>query len=381
MDRGIAFAGRPVFARVARAARANAAIQEPTMSEKEIVDLRSDTVTRPSPGMRRAMAEAEVGDDVLGDDPTVNRLQEHVARLLGKEAALYVPSGSMANQTSIRAQTQPGDEVIAHRDGHIYHYEAGAPAALSGCSLRLLDGDRGVFDAEAVRAAIRPSNSHFPQSTLVVIENTHNRGGGTIWPVEYVAAIREVADAHGLRIHLDGARLLNACVARGCDPTDYAQYADTVSICFSKGLGAPVGSAVAGSTETIKRVHRFRKMFGGGMRQAGIIAAAAQYALDNNVERLAEDHANARRLAEAVAEMPGVEIDPATVETNLVYFDVDSATGTAADLCAALREDGTWMLPVAPQRVRAVTHLDVSSSGIERAITALSRVLSARSVA
>ncbi|MBU0716698.1 MAG: threonine aldolase family protein, partial [Planctomycetes bacterium] len=251
------------------------AIERNAVSVTRPVDLRSDTVTRPSPAMRRAMADAEVGDDVFGDDPTVNRLQEKVATLLGKEAAIYVPSGSMANQTAIRAQTQPGDELIAHKDSHCYHYEAGAPAALSGCSFRLVEGERGLFDAPTVRAALRPTNSHFPQSALIVVENTHNRGGGTCWSIDVIAEIRQVADEHGLRMHLDGARLMNACAAGHHKPTDYTRYFDTVSMCFSKGLGAPVGSAVAGSTQTIKRVHRFRKMFGGGMRQAGIIAAAA----------------------------------------------------------------------------------------------------------
>lgn len=345
------------------------------MSEFEVVDLRSDTVTRPSPAMRKAMADAEVGDDVFGDDPTVNRLQEKVAELLAKQAAIYVSSGTMANQTSIRAQTQPGDEVIVHKDSHSYHYEAGAPAGLSGCSLRLLEGERGVFDAEAVRSAIRPSDSHYPHSALIIVENTHNRGGGTIWPVENIAAIRDVADEFSLKMHLDGARLMNACVASGCTPPQYTRYFDTVSICFSKGLGAPVGSAVAGSVETIKRVHRFRKMFGGGMRQAGIIAAAGLYALEHNIDRLAEDHANARRLAKAIAEMPGVSIDLRAVETNIVYFEVDDTIGTARDLCAVLREQQVWMLPVAPQRIRAVTHLDVSAEGIKRAISALRTVL------
>ena len=329
--------------------------------------------------MRKAMAEAEVGDDVFGDDPTVNQLQERVAVLLGKEAAIYVPSGSMANQTSIRAQTQPGDEIIAHADSHIYHYEAGAPAGLSGCSMRLLNGPGGTFDAAAVRAAIRPTDSHFPQSALIVVENTHNRGGGTCWSLDEIARIRGAADEFHVRMHLDGARLMNACVAKGHSPTQYTKYFDTVSMCFSKGLGAPVGSAVAGTKETIKRVHRFRKMFGGGMRQAGVIAAAALYALDHNIDRLASDHANAKRLASAIADMPGVSIDVEAVETNILYVDVKESTGTAKSVCDALREHQVWVIPTAPQRFRAVTHLDTSAEAIDRAIAALKRVLSSRS--
>lgn len=343
-----------------------------------IVDLRSDTVTRPSAGMRKAMADAEVGDDVFGDDPTINRLQERVAALLGKEAAIFVPSGSMANQTSIRAQTEPGDEIIAHADSHIYHYEAGGPAGLSGCSLRLLPGPRGTFDADGVRGAIRPPDSHFPQSKLVVIENTHNRGGGSCWAIEEIAKIRTVADEAGLRMHLDGARLMNACVAKGHKPTDYTKYFDTVSTCFSKGLGAPVGSAVAGTKETIRRVHRFRKMFGGAMRQAGILAAAALFALENNLSRLAEDHANAKRLASGIANLRSLTVDVASVETNIVYFDVETSFGPAKKLCDALREQHLWMLSTGPQRVRAVTHLDVDAAGIDRALAALTRVVNAR---
>lgn len=345
------------------------------------VDLRSDTVTRPSAGMRRAMAEAEVGDDVFGDDPTVNRLQERVAELLGKEAAIFVPSGTMANQTSIRAQTRPGDEIVCHAESHIYHYEAGAPAGISGCSLRLLTGDRGVFDANAVRGAVRPPDSHFPQTSLIVVENTQNRGGGSIWPVNGIAEIRGVADEFGLRMHLDGARLMNACVATGRKPMEYTRYFDTVSTCFSKGLGAPVGSAVAGTKETVRRVHRCRKMCGGGMRQAGVLAAAALYAIEHNIERLAEDHANAKRLANALAEMPGVKIDPASVETNIVFFDIEVKIGTGKAVCDALREQQVWMLPVGPQRVRAVTHLDVSAQAIESAIGALHRVMRPRAAA
>jgi len=346
------------------------------MNPTRPVDLRSDTVTRPCAAMRQAMAEADVGDDVLGDDPTVQRLQEKVAELLGKDAALFVPSGSMANQTAIRAQTQPGDEIIAHADSHIYHYEAGAPAGLSGCSLRLLPGDRGQFDATAVRGAIRPNNAHYAHSALIVVENTHNRGGGSCWSLTDIRDIRTVAEEFGLRMHLDGARLMNACVAGGHKPTDFTRYFDTVSMCFSKGLGAPVGSAVAGSAETIARVHRFRKMFGGGMRQVGIIAAGALYAMEHNVSRLEEDHANAKRLATALAELPRVSIDPDAVETNMVYFHVDDSFGTAEALCNALYENQVRMQPVAAQRVRAVTHLDVSMDDIDYAIQVLDRTLS-----
>ncbi|MBI1825501.1 MAG: aminotransferase class I/II-fold pyridoxal phosphate-dependent enzyme [Planctomycetes bacterium] len=343
-----------------------------------MIDLRSDTVTRPSAAMRRAMAEAPVGDDVFGDDPTVNRLQEKVAELLGKEAAIYVPSGSMGNQTSIRAQTQPGDEIIAHADSHIYHYEAGAPGAISGCSLRLLPGEGGLFDAAAVRAAVRPSDSHYPRSALVVVENTHNRGGGTCWSIDEIAAIHGVAEEFGLKMHLDGARLMNACVAKNHKPTEYAKYFDTVSICFSKGLGAPVGSAVASTKDTIRRVHRFRKMFGGGMRQAGIIAAAALYALENNVARLAEDHANANRLATGIANIPKLSVNVASVETNIVYFDVDPSYDPAKTLCDAAKEEGVWILSTGPQRIRAVTHLDVSTKDMDQAIATLDRIIRKR---
>ena len=344
------------------------------------IDLRSDTVTKPGAEMMRAMMSAEVGDDVLGDDPTVLRLQEKVAALLGKQAALFVPSGTMANQTAIRAQTQPGDEIIAHMHSHIYHYEGGGPAALSGCSLKLVEGDLGQFDADTVTAALRPLECHYPQSSLVVIENTQNRGGGSIWALERIEAIRAVAVRHGLRMHLDGARLMNACVATGLAPIDYARHFDTVSICFSKGLGAPVGSALAGPEDVIARAHRFRKMFGGAMRQAGILAAAAIYALDHHIDRLAEDHTKARRLAETLAQMPGISIDPATVATNIVYFDVCAELGTAAELCKRLRDRGVWMLALEPRRARAVTHMDVSPADIDRAMEVFSKIVLEKSL-
>jgi threonine aldolase len=345
------------------------------MPDLEPIDLRSDTVTRPTPEMRRAMADAEVGDDVFGDDPTVNRLQDMVAGLLGKEAAIFVPSGTMANETSIRAHTRPGDEILLHAESHAYRYESGGMAALAGCSVCLLSGSRGLFDADQVRAAIRPADDHFPHSALVIVENTHNGGGGTIWPIDRIEPIVAVAAEAGLKMHLDGARLFNACVATGSSPAEYTRYFDTVSVCFSKGLGAPVGSAVAGSADVIRRVHRYRKMYGGGMRQAGIIAAGAIYALEHNIERLADDHDNAKRLAAALADMPGIFIDPETVETNIVYFEVRGNRYSAKGLCDELRPRGVWMLPLGPRRVRAVTHLDVHRDQLERAITILRDVL------
>lgn len=333
-----------------------------------IVDLRSDTVTRPSPGMRAAIAAAEVGDDVLGDDPTVIRLQQRCAELLGKEDALYVPSGSMANQVAIRAATEPGDELIIDETTHSYNYETAGPAALSGVSVRLIRGPRGIFTAADVEAGLRPDSSHFPRSRMVIMENTNNRGGGSIWPVEAMAAVRAAAQRHGLHVHIDGARLLNACVAKGLKPTDYTRHADSCSLCFSKGLGAPVGSIVAGPRAFIQRCHRFRKMFGGAMRQAGLLAAAALYALDHNVPRLAEDHANARRFAEAIAELPGIRLDPAAVETNIVIFDLLPAAGPVSDFLAQLESRGVRMFQTGPGRIRAVTHLDVSREQIDRAI-------------
>ncbi|HBS29348.1 MAG TPA: low specificity L-threonine aldolase [Phycisphaerales bacterium] len=340
-------------------------------------DLRSDTVTRPTEAMRRAMAGAEVGDDVLGDDPTVIALEERIANLLGKEAAAFVPSGTMANQAAIRALTEPADEIIAHKDSHIIHYETGAPAAVSGCSIAPAEGERGMFGPDELDRLVRTPNIHAPRSRLLVIENTHNRGGGSVWTLEQVRAVTDRARAHGLRTHLDGARLWNACVATGRPPKDYAACFETVSTCFSKGLGAPVGSSVAGTPETIARVRRFRKMMGGAMRQSGILAAAALHALEHHVDRLAEDHARARRLAEAWASVPGLGVNPAEVQTNIVYVTIEPRLGTAQQWCAAMRELGVWMLPTAPARARAVTHLDITDGMIDRAVSA-ARTLSGR---
>ena len=339
------------------------------MAKSGIIDLRSDTVTQPTAGMRQAMVEAPLGDDVFGDDPSVNALQERVAQMFGKEAALFVPSGTMANQVAVRAHTEPGQEIICHRMSHVYNYEGGAPAALAGCSLALLEGDRGTFSAADVRQAVRPADQHFPVSSLVVIENTHNRGGGSVWSIEDIADIGKTARQLGLKTHLDGARILNACAVTGLLPADYAAHFDSVTICFSKGLGAPIGSAVAGSAAFIARARRFRKMYGGAMRQAGVLAAAADYALEHHVERLAIDHNNARRLADGLCGCAGITVT--TPETNIVYFDVAPSRGTATEVADGARQRGVWMLAVAPQRLRALTHLDVSSAQTDEAIRRL----------
>ena len=334
-----------------------------------MIDLRSDTVTRPTAAMRQAMAEAEVGDDVLGDDPTVLALERRVAEVLGKEAAVYVPSGTMSNQVAIRAHTEPGDEIILEATAHSYFFETGGPAALSGVMCRLIPGWHGLFTADDVRAVLRPHNTHFPVTKLVCIENTHNRGGGTVWPLAQIADIAAVARDAGLAMHLDGARLWNASVASGVPEAEYAASFDTVSVCFSKGLGAPVGSALAGTRVFIDRARRFRKMFGGGMRQAGIVAAGAIYALEHHRERLAEDHENAHRLAEGISRLPGLSIDIGTVRTNIVIFHVTSMP--AAELVARLKAKGVLVLATAPDAIRAVTHLDVSAEQIEEAIQAI----------
>ncbi|MCR4437694.1 MAG: low-specificity L-threonine aldolase [bacterium] len=341
----------------------------------KVVDLRSDTVTKPTPGMREAMARAEVGDDVFGEDPTVNRLQEVVAELLGKEAALFVPSGTMSNQIAIKCHTQPGDEVILEADSHSFHYEGGGPAMLSGVQLHPIPGVRGVISAAQVAGAVRPGDHHYPCSRLVCIENTHNRAGGTIFPLRTIREIREVADRSGLRMHLDGARLWNAAVASGIKEREFAAPFDSVSVCLSKGLGAPVGSLIVGSRELIELAHRYRKVFGGGMRQVGIMAAAGLYALAHHRERLADDHRRARRLAEALAEMPGAAVDLASVQTNMVFVDVGASGLSAAEVVVKVREHGVLCLALGPSVIRLVTHLDVDDEGIDLAIAAFKAVL------
>ncbi|MBI3326697.1 MAG: low-specificity L-threonine aldolase [Nitrospinae bacterium] len=340
----------------------------------ERVDLRSDTVTKPSPAMRKAMAEAEVGDDVFHEDPTVNRLEAMVAELYGKEAALYVASGTMANEVAIRAHTHHGDEIIMERTSHPFNSEAGALAALAGVQVNLLDGKRGILEVEQIKAAVRKPDVHHAPTALVSLENTHNRGGGSIWPLDKIRAIHAFARSAGVPLHLDGARLLNACVATGLTPSDYAQYFDSCTLCLSKGLGAPVGSLVIGSQEFITRAHRFRKQFGGGMRQAGIIAAAGLYALEHNVERLAEDHLHAKHLARGIAEIDGLAIDGDAVVTNILYFQVRKPGLSVPMLLDRLQTEGVLMLGTGSTSIRAVTHLDVTKDGIDRAIEVLQKV-------
>ena len=342
---------------------------------KEFIDLRSDTVTKPTPAMRKVMAEAEVGDDVFGEDPTVNILQEKVAKLLGKEAALFVPSGTMANQLSIKSHTQPGDEVIIESSSHPYNFEGGAGAAISGIQFRCLQGVRGTLEPSQIEEAIRPADHHFPVTRLVCLENTHNRGGGSILPLEKMAEIYRLVKSKELLVHLDGARLWNACVATGIKPYEYAQWADSVSVCLSKGLGAPVGSLVAGSKPFIDRVHRFRKMLGGGMRQAGIIAAAGIYALDHHLERLQEDHQNAKRLAVGLKEFKGVSIDPRHVETNIVIFDLAGTAIRSAQLAEAMKKEGVLIHAISKTQIRLVTHLDVTDKDIEKTLKAFEKIL------
>ncbi|HMP01811.1 MAG TPA: low-specificity L-threonine aldolase [Gemmatales bacterium] len=333
----------------------------------DLIDLRSDTVTRPTPAMRAAIAAAEVGDDIFGDDPTINRLQDVVADLLGKEAALFMPTGSMSNQTAIKTHTRPGDELICDANAHIVHYETGGPAALSGVMCRTIEAEGGLIELAQLEGVPRGLNDHNPHTTLLCLENTHNRGGGRIYPIERVEAIGAWARRQGLARHLDGARLMNAVVATGVPARRWADCFDTVSICFSKGLGAPVGSALAGPADFIKRARRNRKMLGGGLRQSGVLAAAALYALEHHVERLAEDHRHARLLAETAAQLPGLSLWPDVIETNILYLKLEPRFGNAADFVHRLKVMGVLALPTGPYTVRLVTHLDVSREKAETA--------------
>ncbi len=331
------------------------------------IDLRSDTITQPDATMREAMTNAVVGDDVLGDDPTVRELEQRTAALLGKEAALFVPSGTMANQLAIRSLTRPGDAILLDANAHIHCYEAGAPAALAGVQVSLLDGQRGQFTASQLEAALPPRDNHFAPPSLVCIENTHNRGGGSVWPLAQVESATSAARQHGLALHLDGARLWNASAASGVSEARYAGHFDTVSVCFSKGLGAPVGSALAGTTDVIAKARFYRKQQGGAMRQVGILAAAAIHALEHNRSRLANDHANCRALANGLAKLPGLEIDAAGTETNMLF--IGTGRRDAAALAKRLNESGVRLLATGPHTLRAVTNLTVNSEEINQTLT------------
>lgn len=331
------------------------------------IDLRSDTVTRPNSAMMDAIQRAEVGDDVFGEDPTVNLLESTVASLLGKEAAVFVPSGTMGNQIAVRIHTQPGDEVILEADAHILHYEGGAAASLSGVQLHPVSGPRGVLSARLIEPAIRGSNNWDPRTSLVCLENTHNRAGGTITPLEAIQTIGELVRSKNLAFHLDGARLWNAAAATGIAEREWAAPFDTVNVCLSKGLGAPVGSVLVGSESHIQKARRARKALGGGMRQAGLIAAAGLHAVQHHRADLVKDHTKAQRLAQGLAAMKSVELDLHSVETNIVMIDIVDGR-TALDVLALLANSGVRMVPFGPTRIRATTHRDVSDQDIEMAL-------------
>lgn len=340
-----------------------------------MVDLRSDTLTTPTPQMREAMANAEVGDDVFGEDPTTNRLQERVAEMFGMEAALFVASGSMGNIVSLRALAGPGDEVICHEGAHFLHYEVGALAAVAGVSARPIPGRRAVLDPGDIVEAINPQMYTYPRTRVIALENTHNLAGGAVYPIDDMRAVRKIADDYGLKVYLDGARIFNASVASEVPVAEYAAEVDALSFCFSKGLGAPVGSMVVGSREFIDTAHRFRKMHGGGMRQVGILTAACLVALDTMVDRLVDDHVNARRLADGIASLRPEAADPASVETNMVLVDTVPLGHSPAEFVGELDSRGVRCLPYRPTSVRMVTHKDVDAAGIEYALEQIEAVL------
>ena len=339
-----------------------------------MIDLRSDTLTKPSEGMRKAMYEAEVGDDVFKEDPTVNKLEEHTAELLGKEAGLFVPSGTMANQICLNVLTEPGDEVICDREVHIFNYESASPSRLSGIQIYPLEGKLGVITPEQVEPYIRTTAYHMPRTKVIEIENTHNRAGGTIHPIENIIALKDLAKKHNLYYHLDGARIWNASVETGISPKEYGSHFDTVSVCLSKGLGAPVGSLIAGSKEFIEKAFRTRKAWGGGMRQVGILAAAGLYALQNNIDRLKEDHRRAKYLAERINEIPNLEINMEAVHTNILLFK--PLTMNVVDALNKCKETGLLLTPGTVDTLRAITHLDANDSDVEKAADILAEVFS-----
>jgi len=339
------------------------------------IDLYSDTATRPGQGMRAYMAQAPVGDEQKQEDPTVNALQERVAALLGKETALYLPSATMANEIAIKVHTRPSDEVILDRTAHIINAEAGGPALLSGVMLYPLQGVRGMFTAAQVEAAIRRDDPHQPRSRLVSVEQTSNLGGGSVWPLEQLRAVAETAHRRGLATHMDGARIMNAVAASGVPAHEQTQGYDSVMLCLTKGLGCPVGALLSGDREFMKDARRYKHLFGGAMRQAGIIAAAGLYALDHHVERLSQDHANAKILARGLSEIPGIRVDVDRVETNMVFFDVAGTGLSAQEVVSRLLAHGVRFGAPSSSLIRGVTHLDVSQSDVERAVAIVQEVL------
>ena len=347
----------------------------------DIVDLRSDTVTRPSAAMRRAMAEAEVGDDVYGEDPTVNRLQERAAEMFGREAALFVPSGSMGNLIAIKVWTQPSNEVICEQRGHINQYELASMCAIAGCMPRTTPAPDGILTWDLIEPLIRPKTYYYSQTGLVSLENTHNMHGGTVYPPAVTEDVCQRAHSAGLRVHLDGARIFNAAVALGKTVADITRNCDSVMFCLSKGLGAPVGSMLVGSSEFIQKAHIARKLLGGGMRQVGVLAAAGLIALEESPKNLHRDHENAKFLADGLAKMKGISLDPANVMTNIVIFDVRATGRTAAEICSELGKRKILSGPTDKYSIRMVTHCDVNRAGIENALAAIAEVLSARAPA
>ncbi len=341
------------------------------------IDLRSDTVTKPSPAMRQAIANAEVGDDVFGDDPTVNLLEAKVARLFGKEAGLYVPSGTMGNQICLKVHTNRGDEMLCDRECHVVNYELAGPVVHAGLLINLITTERGMLTADVVRDHIRPRNLHTPLTRIVELENTHNRHGGTILPQDEILKVRDVCNEFDLAFHLDGARIWHAHVATGKPIAELVAPFDSTSVCFSKGLGAPVGSMILGKADFVTKCRRERKLFGGGMRQAGVLAAAALYAFDNNIARLAEDHKNAKFLAEGLNHLPFFKVDMSRVETNIIIANIDSAI-SVDHLLATMKENGVLAVPFGKQKIRFVTHLDVSRDDCQTALTKIESVIKNR---
>ncbi|MBI1807535.1 MAG: low-specificity L-threonine aldolase [Ignavibacteria bacterium] len=340
------------------------------------IDLRSDTVTKPSRQMLEAMMRADVGDDVFGEDPTVNALQQRVAAMFGKEAALFVPSGTMGNEICIKVHTQPGDEIIVEQESHIFVYETAAPSLLSGVQMKTIAGRRGVITVEQIHQAVRPKAYYLPTTRLICVENTHGRSAGSIVPIEAMQRIRAFAISEKIAMHLDGARIWNACVVTGISPKEYAQHFDSLSVCFSKGLGAPVGSIIIGDREFVQQARKYRKLFGGGMRQAGILASAALYALDHNIERLNDDHQKASTFALGLGSLKQLEIDMNEVQTNMVFVDIMKTGKTQDEVLNLLKSKGILLTPERSSSIRAVMHLDVSMDEVTEAVSVFQSLFS-----